>query len=54
VRVVVAWCELREGLRNFRTDRITGAVPLDAFFRGEGDRLRKLWTDGWTNRPSAA
>lgn len=52
--LVVGWCELRDGLRNFRTDRIVGAVPLDLFFRGEGDCLRKLWTDGWTNRPSAA
>lgn len=52
--LVVGWCELREGLRNFRTDRIVDAVPLDLFFRGEGDRLRKLWTDGWANKPSAA
>lgn len=52
--LVVGWCELREGLRNFRTDRITTATPLDQFFRGQGDGLRKLWTDGWTDRPSAA
>lgn len=49
--LVVAWCELREDLRNFRTDRIVEASPLDAFFPGEGDGLRKLWMDGWTNRP---
>lgn len=52
--LVVAWCELRHDLRNFRTDRIVTATPLDEFFRGEGERLRKLWTDGWTNRPPAA
>ena len=27
VRVVVAWCELRQGFRHFRTDRITAAEP---------------------------
>ena len=25
VRVVVAWCELRQAFRHFRTDRITAA-----------------------------
>lgn len=52
--LVVAWCELREGLRNFRTDRIVAVEATDDFFRGQGDRLRKLWTDGWTHRPTAA
>jgi len=27
VRVVVAWCELRQAFRHFRTDRITSAEP---------------------------
>lgn len=27
VRVVVAWCELRQGLRHFRMDRVTGLHP---------------------------
>jgi predicted DNA-binding transcriptional regulator YafY len=27
VRVVVAWCELRQAFRHFRTDRITAAEP---------------------------
>ena len=30
VRIVVAWCELREGFRHFRTDRIEGASPRQA------------------------
>lgn len=50
--LVVAWCTLRDDLRNFRTDRIVHAMPLDTFFRGEGEGLRKLWTDGWENRPA--
>ena len=45
--VIVAWCELRQGLRNFRADRVTHSTPLDDYFKGEGDRLRKLWVDGW-------
>lgn len=45
--VMVAWCELRVGLRNFRTDRVTAATALAERFTGEGDRLRKLWVDGW-------
>ena len=45
--VMVAWCELRSGLRNFRADRITAGKTLGERFAGEGDRLRKLWMDGW-------
>jgi predicted DNA-binding transcriptional regulator YafY len=45
--VMVAWCELRNGLRNFRADRITEGAALPDRFTGEGDRLRKLWIDGW-------
>jgi predicted DNA-binding transcriptional regulator YafY len=28
VRVVVAWCEMRQAFRHFRTDRITAAEPI--------------------------
>lgn len=45
--VMVAWCELRNGLRNFRADRVTQASALSDRFTGEGERLRKLWVDGW-------
>ncbi|MGF9566402.1 YafY family protein [Neorhizobium sp. JUb45] len=47
---IVAWCELRAAIRNFRTDRVAECRPVDAFFIGEGDRLRKLWTDGWQSQ----
>lgn len=44
---IVAWCELREGLRNFRADRVQASEALDAFFPGEGDQLRRVWIAGW-------
>jgi predicted DNA-binding transcriptional regulator YafY len=45
--VMVAWCELRNGLRNFRADRISAGHALSERFAGEGDRMRRLWVDGW-------
>ncbi len=51
--VIVGWCELREGIRNFR---VTGSgLPGDrrAFSR-EGDRLRKLWVAGWDTSGQSA
>lgn len=47
---IVAWCELRAAIRNFRADRVADCRPVDAFFTGDGERLRKLWVDGWQNR----
>jgi predicted DNA-binding transcriptional regulator YafY len=46
---IVAWCELREGIRNFRAERIVTGEPVDAHFRGEGDGLRRQWTAAWTD-----
>jgi len=43
----VAWCELRQALRNFRADRVEDSALADDFFRGEGDALRKQWIAGW-------
>jgi predicted DNA-binding transcriptional regulator YafY len=51
---IVAWCELRQAIRNFRSDRVEHCETADAYFRGDGDRLRQLWTSGWTNPPVAA
>lgn len=51
---VVAWCELRQALRNFRADRVEGSHPVDAFFKGEGDGLRQQWVAGWSSSQSAA
>ena len=43
--MLAAWCELRSGIRHFRTDRIWACDFLDAHFRGQGDTLRDLWED---------
>jgi predicted DNA-binding transcriptional regulator YafY len=43
VRVVVAWCELREGFRHFRVDRIEALESLsDRYPRGR-QALREEW-----------
>ncbi len=44
---IVAWCELREAIRNFRADRVEHCEPVEAFFPGEGERLRGMWVAGW-------
>ncbi|MCO5730926.1 YafY family protein [Rhizobium sp. SSA_523] len=51
---IVAWCELREGIRSFRADRVTQCSETARFFRGEGDRLRQIWTSGWQTPAAAA
>jgi predicted DNA-binding transcriptional regulator YafY len=43
VRVVVAWCELREGYRHFRTDRITGLKPTPKRYPRRRAALLKEW-----------
>ncbi|WP_241239880.1 helix-turn-helix transcriptional regulator [Silicimonas algicola] len=49
---LVAWCELRQAIRHFRPDRVTDARLAGGHFRGDGARLRKLWTEGWTQGPT--
>ena len=44
---IVAWCEMRADIRHFRPDRVMRAGLEGGHFRGEGDRLRRLWTEGW-------
>ena len=43
VRMVIAWCELRQAFRHFRTDRITEARTLDVRFGERLAVLRKRW-----------
>lgn len=52
--VIVAWCELRQAIRNFRADRVEDCQPLEDFFSGEGNALRELWTAGWTGSGGVA
>jgi len=49
---IVAWCELREALRNFLTERVIEGTGGKDHFHGEGDRLRRDWIAGWAT-PSA-
>jgi predicted DNA-binding transcriptional regulator YafY len=44
---VVAWCELRQAVRNFRSDRIEHCEAAGQFFKGQGESLRQLWISGW-------
>jgi predicted DNA-binding transcriptional regulator YafY len=41
--LLAGWCELRTGLRHFRTDRVYGCNKLDDQFVGQGHVLRELW-----------
>ncbi len=43
--MLAAWCELRNGFRHFRTDRIWACDVLDAHFCGQGQPLRAIWQE---------
>ena len=42
-RVVMAWCELRQGFRHFRADRIVSCQTLEARYPLSRRRLLKDW-----------
>jgi predicted DNA-binding transcriptional regulator YafY len=42
-RVVMAWCELRQGFRHFRADRMTSCRTLEARYPLSRRRLLKDW-----------
>jgi len=42
-RVVMAWCELRQGFRHFRADRIASCRPLETRYPLSRRRLLKDW-----------
>ena len=42
-RVIVAWCELRQGFRHFRTDRIAQMQELDVRYREPRLKLLSQW-----------
>jgi len=44
---LAGWCELRNAMRHFRTDRIYGCIKLDIQFKNQGDVLRELWLDAY-------
>jgi predicted DNA-binding transcriptional regulator YafY len=51
VRVVVAWCELRQDYRHFRTDRIVEMAPQDVRYPRRRAVLLKEWRDREGVRP---
>lgn len=50
VRVVVAHCELRDGFRHFRTDRIHAARVLDVKYPEAQRSLVKRWEEAFPGR----
>lgn len=51
---IVAWCELRQAIRNFRADRVENCETMGSHFIGEGDGLRQLWIAGWSSGQNSA
>ena len=43
--VLAAWCELRQGFRHFRADRILALTPLDERYPGRRRALLKAWRE---------
>ena len=43
VRLLAAWCELREDFRHFRTDRVSDAEFLEERYPARRDVLRSQW-----------
>jgi predicted DNA-binding transcriptional regulator YafY len=43
VRLLAAWCELRQDFRHFRTDRVSAAEFLDERYPARKDVLRSQW-----------
>lgn len=43
VRVLVTWCELRQGFRHFRVDRITRMQPEESRYPRSRESLLKAW-----------
>jgi predicted DNA-binding transcriptional regulator YafY len=54
VRLLVAWCELRQGFRHFRTDRIVAAELLDQRFPKRRQTLLRQWREAEGIKPDAA
>ncbi|MBB6253558.1 helix-turn-helix transcriptional regulator [Nitrospirillum iridis] len=46
VRLLVAWCELRQDFRHFRTDRVVEATFLDERYPERPATLRSRWLHG--------
>ena len=60
IRMIIAWCELREAFRTFRTDRVVGAEFLEerhgkrpAVLRGEWIKFRDAEIAAWKLKENA-
>ena len=51
-QIIASWCTMREDFRNFRTDRIIYAQPIEGRFGRRRAQLVREWEDQW--RPDAA
>ena len=53
VRVLLGWCELRQGFRHFRTDRIVSAALIETRYAKRRQALLREWreAEGLPNRP---
>ena len=52
VTLVGAWCELRNGYRNFRVERIQSSTFLDEHFDQDNGRLFREWSELPKARPA--
>jgi len=53
VRLIAAWCELREDFRHFRTDRVAEASFLEERYPARPAVLRSAWRKSLTTQGSA-
>jgi predicted DNA-binding transcriptional regulator YafY len=51
--MIAAWCELRDGFRNFRADRITALTPLQLRYPTRRAALMKAWRQHESQRAQA-
>ena len=51
--LLAGWCELRGGLRHFRTDRIYGCDKLADQFTGQAEVLQELWLASYRSYESS-
>ncbi len=52
VRLLAAWCELRQDFRHFRTDRVSEAEFLEERYPARRDILRSQWRKAMTTEHS--
>ncbi len=45
-RIIIAWCEMRQGFRSFRTDRVIASEVLKEKYKERRKALLSKWQDG--------